>query len=276
MSDINAYTTAEIANLTPQSGDLVLNTDDNAVQLWNGSAWKIFNSDVSPVFNEYSVDFDGTDDYLDIGSMSALASASSFSVSFWFKDNGNSSGNAFGGWGSGLHNNIGCNPNYSANTFYFVVRAGSAAGALAVSSLSTYAPSNAWNHFVCTFDGGDRKIFINGTQRASDTGVAPSTTSSSVGDNVAIGLRETYYAKGQIDEVALYSSALIQSEVTAIYNSGTPDNRSNDSNLLGYWRMEEGSGTTVADSSGNGHTAMLRNGPTFYDLSTAPDSIYVA
>jgi len=48
MTDINTYTTAEIANLTPQSGDLVLNTDDNAVQLWNGSAWKIFNSDGAP------------------------------------------------------------------------------------------------------------------------------------------------------------------------------------------------------------------------------------
>lgn len=45
MSDINVYTTAEIANLTPQPGDLVLNTTTNAVQLWNGSAWKIFNAD---------------------------------------------------------------------------------------------------------------------------------------------------------------------------------------------------------------------------------------
>lgn len=45
MSDINTYTTAEIAALTPQTGDLVLNTDTNAVQLWNGSAWKIFNAD---------------------------------------------------------------------------------------------------------------------------------------------------------------------------------------------------------------------------------------
>lgn len=217
----------------------------------------------TPYSNNYSLLFDGSNDYLDIGSMSALASASSFSISFWFRNNGNSTGNVFGGWGSSLHNNIGCNPSYSTNTFYFVVRAGSAVGALSVSSLTSYAQSNTWNHFVCTFNGGDRKIFINGTQRASDTGVAPSTTSSSAGDNVAIGRRETYYAKGRIDEVALYSSALSQSEVTDIYNSGTPDDRSSDSNLLGYWRMEEGSGTTVADSSGNGNTATLTNGPTF-------------
>ena len=234
-------------------------TNSNTGTLTNGPT---FSTDV-PFINKYSLLFDGTNSYLDIGSLSALSSASSFSVSFWFKNNGNSSGNIFGGWGSSAHNNIGCNPNYSANTFYFVVRSGSAAGALAVSSLSTYALSNTWNHFVCTFDGGDRVIYINGTQRASDTGVAPSTTSSSAGDNVAIGLRETYYAKGRIDEVALYSSALSQSEVTAIYNSGSPDDRSSDSSLLGYWRMEEGTGTTVTDLSSNSNTATLTNGPTF-------------
>ena len=72
MSDINAYTAAEIAALTPLSGDLVLNTDDNAVQLWNGSAWKIFNSDVLPFNNGYSLSlsFDGSDDYVDIGNIS--------------------------------------------------------------------------------------------------------------------------------------------------------------------------------------------------------------
>ena len=231
----------------------------NTITLTNGPT---FSTDV-PFINKYSLLFDGTNDYLDIGSLSALSSASSFSVSFWFKNNGNFSGNVFGGWGSSSNNNIGLNPNYTGNIFYFVVRAGSAAGSLSVSSLGTYAPSNNWNHFVCTFDGGDRKIFINGTQRASDTGVAPSTTSSSAGDNVAIGRRETYYAKGYIDEVALYSSSLSQSEVTDIYNSGTPDDRSNDSNLLGYWRMEEGSGTTVADLSGNSNTATLTNGTTF-------------
>src|SRR5206468_9777237 len=33
------------------------------------------------------------------------------------------------------------------------------------------------------------------------------------------------------------------------------------SGLIAYWKFDEGSGTTVADSSGNGNTGTLVNGP---------------
>ena len=33
--------------------------------------------------------------------------------------------------------------------------------------------------------------------------------------------------------------------------------------LLGLWRFDEGSGTTSVDSSGNGNTATLFNGPSW-------------
>ena len=33
-------------------------------------------------------------------------------------------------------------------------------------------------------------------------------------------------------------------------------------NLKGWWRMEEGSGTSIADSSGNGNTGTMVNFPT--------------
>jgi Concanavalin A-like lectin/glucanases superfamily len=36
-----------------------------------------------------------------------------------------------------------------------------------------------------------------------------------------------------------------------------------DSGLLGYWKLNEGTGTTSADSSGNSHTATLTNSPTW-------------
>ncbi len=37
----------------------------------------------------------------------------------------------------------------------------------------------------------------------------------------------------------------------------------NDSGLVGYWKFDEGSGTTAGDSSGNGNTGTLTNGPTW-------------
>lgn len=35
------------------------------------------------------------------------------------------------------------------------------------------------------------------------------------------------------------------------------------SQLLGHWKFDEGTGTTTADSTGNGHTGTLENGPTW-------------
>ena len=48
---------------------------------------------------------------------------------------------------------------------------------------------------------------------------------------------------------------------------------------MGWWRMGDndgGTGTTITDQGSGGNNGTLTNGPTFHDLSTAPDSIYVA
>jgi hypothetical protein len=83
-----------------------------------------------------------------------------------------------------------------------------------------------------------------------------------------------YYWNGKMDELAVWDEALTYAEATALYNSGTPIELTSDSgnyassaNLQGWWRMEENTGTTVADSSSNSNTGTLVNGPTF-DSST--------
>jgi len=49
MSDINIYADqTAIDTLTPITGDVVLRADDNAVLLYNGSAWKEFQPDAGP------------------------------------------------------------------------------------------------------------------------------------------------------------------------------------------------------------------------------------
>ena len=67
-----------------------------------------------------------------------------------------------------------------------------------------------------------------------------------------------------IDEVALWADVLTASEISAIYNSGNGLNAvSNSGNytsagdLAGYWRMNEGSGTSLTDASGKGNTGTI-------------------
>ena len=63
-----------------------------------------------------------------------------------------------------------------------------------------------------------------------------------------------------MDEIALIPSDLSGS-MTDLYNGGVAGDLSSYSPTH-WWRMEEGSGTTVADSGGS-NTANLRNQATF-------------
>ena len=285
MSDINAYTTAEIANLTPQSGDLVLNTDDNAVQLWNGSAWKIFNSDVSPFPQQYALSFDGANDYLELAdsddfSFGDGSSNSAFSYSFWVRVE-RSSTNVFQhliskGSSSNSEYLIQYSPGgygFSANCIFFALYPGSTSGAVVVSPADSIS-ANTWHHVVCTADGtGNRsgmKIYIDGVSQTLTTSGSSSLTMVNSTDPLRFGARSqssapNSFLQGKMDEIALFNSELSASNVTSIYNSGEPCNISSLS-PVGWWRMGDnnsGTGTTITDQGSGGNDASLNGGPTF-------------
>jgi hypothetical protein len=59
--------------------------------------------------------------------------------------------------------------------------------------------------------------------------------------------------RGRMDEVSVWTKALTDADVTAIYNSGTPGDLSLSSSLKSWWRMGDnngGTGTTVTDVQG--------------------------
>ena len=63
-----------------------------------------------------------------------------------------------------------------------------------------------------------------------------------------------------MNDIALFDDVLTSGEVSAIYNSGAPKDESSHSGLIGYWKMEENTGTSVADSSSNSNVITLVNG----------------
>tara|TARA_X000001382_G_scaffold45423_1_gene30670 strand:- start:535 stop:1620 length:1086 start_codon:yes stop_codon:yes gene_type:complete len=83
-------------------------------------------------------------------------------------------------------------------------------------------------------------------------------------------------AHGNIDDVACFDVKLSDAAVTAMYNSGAPTDLTsnsgdytNSSDLTGYWKFDETSGTSIADSSTNSNNLTLVNSPTF-DAGDAP------
>lgn len=68
------------------------------------------------------------------------------------------------------------------------------------------------------------------------------------------------YFKGSIDEVRVYGSALSADNIGKIYQGNTDaylDNSGTGANLLDYWAMNEGSGLTLNDASGNNNNASI-------------------
>lgn len=279
MSDINTYTTAEIANLTPQSGDLVLNTDDNAVQLWNGSAWKIFNSDVSPFLNTYSLDFDGSNDHAITTTypinMGDMANGYTFSAWMWRENDPNLPSNGgttnwFGGPCASVANSSWSYPNlrwylideYWNGHVYKIIRWYHGSTNF-VSDTTTLIPAGAWSHLAATWDGSSTvTIYLNGSQLAQITNASSLPTSQA--DMFMIG-KGQFLHKGKVDEVGYWNRGLSSSDITAIYNSGTPGDLTSYS-PVGWWRCGDddgGTGTTVTDQGSGGHDMMVMNGATF-------------
>lgn len=246
MSDINTYTTAEIASLTPQSGDLVLNTDDNAVQLWNGSAWKIFNSDVSPFPLTHSVLVDGTNDYMSLASTTTAATGA-YTLSFWMYPI--TKGWVFFGTGGQYIN-------------YYGSTQGNRLVIDGMGSITTPIDSitlNAWSHIFLVRDASNNvEVFING----SSAGTSASTYSGSFAFNKICN--PSYGMEGNFDEFAFFTSDQ-SANLSSIYNSGVPSDLSSYSPTH-WWRMGEndgGAGTTITDQGSGGIDATLVNGATF-------------
>ena len=129
--------------------------------------------------------------------------------------------------------------------------------------------------------GGDRhvEIWINGkeiTKTGADGGGMgtanwqPSWTDT-VNDasNVYFGSRTDFnglpdspYSQGwacSLSEIAIYKEEKDEDGTFAnvVYNAGWGYDHRNNSNLVGYWRLDEGGGTTVTDLSGNDNHGTL-------------------
>jgi hypothetical protein len=121
-------------------------------------------------------------------------------------------------------------------------------------SIASYA--NQWVHLVGVWDK-DRNftgIYLNGVLIASSYfKVAPTThTYFSVGQ-YQDSLNNSATSTNKIEEVAVWTRGLSSNEILSLYQS--QKNKWMDTNLIGYWKFNLASGTTVFDSArGNNGT----------------------
>tara|TARA_Y100000114_G_scaffold155577_1_gene180129 strand:+ start:5000 stop:7909 length:2910 start_codon:yes stop_codon:yes gene_type:complete len=239
------------SNATLQSGTAFSTNVPTPPPAWNGNA--------------YSVELDGTgNNVIDAGNITSINSASNISISGWFYASSfpHNSFNSLWGGGAGTDQHstrfwLSCN-NGSEFTIYF----GTSTNFTFPYSILT----ETWYHVVFTLDGSTAKLYVNGSQAGSTVTTAPSLTSES-GNNFEFGGNPTYRPylwDGLIDETAIFNSTLSDSDITSMYNDGTPKDISS-LNPVGWWRMGDndgGSGTIITDQ-GSDNDATIQSGMAF-------------
>ena len=155
------------------------------------------------------------------------------------------SGKPVDGWllGAGIGNDLAANLDEVGN-----LKSGS----------STVSPTtdNAWHHVVSTYDGGTRKLYLDGIEVSSGqaTGNISSTGASLVFGAIdmnssAGGVAASKHTKIKLDDVRVYNAGLSSTQVAELYNNGNGDlNKVGDFNSVADINGTSGSAlsTTVS------------------------------
>ena|GEM_PF-646076 len=198
------------------------------------------------------LNFDGTNDYLRANSGTILNGAAEYTFEFWLKADTQP-----GSFRRIMEGAGGSNPRLfftaDATTGLYGRIGGSADGWV------TYPGTNNltgnWKHIAITVDStGSQKTYLNGTlvYTNSLTGHTSLTlTDLYIGTSSSL----SYFLKGTLDDMRIYNYTRTPGQITEDMNGGHPLGGSPVGSQIGYWKFDEGSGTT-ADNEGNGGGAL--------------------
>ena len=286
--DNNAYNASATAQTSLETLATETSINSNSSSVPNSSAphamseWYSYDHDAAPSFTDnISFDLDGTNDYLtqSSGSFGGTLETKG-SVSMWVKVDSHSANGVM--WQitaeEGTNDQLFILYHNAAGVIRGNVKLGGTANI--VDSGSGLENDGNWHHVVMTWESGSKtaannivRLYIDGSQTDTDAigntwGDASPPAFALFGRN---NIQSNAYFNGHLNDMAIFSEVLSSSEVTAIYNSGSPKDESSHSNLLAYYTLEaySDSDTTVADDSGNSKTLTINNN-TNIDSSDTP------
>ena len=214
----------------------------------------------------YSLSFDGEDDYVRILDNEILQFESDFSVSLWYKlsvsplifqimvsKQGTGSPNAHG-WMYGFSN--------GANWYVNVDNQGGQVQ-IADGSYPNIGNLNQWHNGVFVFDQNNTVTLYLDGELLYSINVGDISPSNDVIADLLFGVdrEEQKFLNAKMDEISIWNQILTQEQIQANMSS---ELSGSEEGLVGYWNFNEGEGTTLTDLSENGNDGTI-NGATWSD-----------
>jgi hypothetical protein len=208
----------------------------------------------------YGLQFDGVDDRVDCESSSAALNVTdAITIEAWVRGVGNI------GWSTivGREHSTRWQVDYAlmarndgTNQIYMFGMTDSNGNKWDSGSYSISIDSE-WHHLAGTFDGSHLMLYLDGgLVKTKDTG-APRNIATS-GYTLLMGGYFGQMLNATISEVHIWNIARTEEQIQAdMYKKMT----GTESGLVGYWKLDEGSGTIANDSTPNNNDGTLLGGP---------------
>ena len=206
----------------------------------------------------YALEFDGVNDNINIGDINNLDGASTFTIEFWFDINNLSSGYSF------------INKRQSANQSSIQIKYHTTKGFImevetgnnAFGYLDSYSTDDEWVHACVVFNGNggsnaDKlKLYLNGIAQTLTFYSSLPSVSHSNSNPVYLGSVEgsSQFLPGKMDEIRFWDDVRTASEIQENMHK---DMTGSESNLVAYYKMSDGTGTSLTDNSSNSNTGTL-------------------
>ena len=205
--------------------------------------------------DEYSLAFDGTDGYLDLGS-DLFGTTGDFTYSLWFYLTSAPTDNDPLIYSS---NDSLIRFRNSSSPWYLQIVPDNAGDATRTASPDSIV-IGTWYHLAATRTSGAVQMYFNSVSGDSVTNANTMSLRYIGGDS------SSKFTPVKISEVATYDIALTAAQVKTLYNSREPYNHKEGiatGNLIGWFRMGDGlenhAGTTIYDTSANSNNGTMTN-----------------
>jgi hypothetical protein len=228
---------------------------------WDGTDWGTSDQDSVLVQSScWSLDFDGVDDSVDMANDPDFYGMSALTLAAWgYSD-------AYNSWNS-LINKRDTTPS-NLNKTYGLSRDPSAGDIITMGiftdgtghcTVDGDAPMELgqWFHYAGVYDGSTIQLYVNGVLQQDSMSCTGNLLSYIDSTNIVRiggipGGANSHHWDGMISDVRVYDWGLSQTEVTNLV-TGVPV----ATGRRGHWTLNEASGSTAYDASGNGHDGTI-------------------